>query len=118
MADTNETSNYILTDEDWDQLIATVDVEQSDRDEAEANLRAENWLRANLGIPKNIDVIDWETVAWFPQKQADRNKERIEEQKEHQQQIELYLQEIRDSRERELYIIELYEKYGPMGMEP
>ena len=116
MADTNETSNYILTEEDWDQLIAGVDVEQSDRDEAEANLRAENWLRADLEIPENIDVT-WETVARFSQKQADRNKERIQEQKEHQQQIELYLQEIRDSRERELFIIELYEKYGPRGME-
>ena len=117
MADTNETSNYILTDEEWDQLIATVDVEQSDRDEADANLRAENWLRANLGIPEHIGV-DWESVARFSQKQADRNKEKIEEQKEQQQQIELYLQEIRDSRERELFIIELYEKYGPKGMEP
>ena len=116
MADTNETSNYILTDDDWDQLIASVDVEQLDRDEAEANLRAENWLRADLEIPENEDVT-WETVARYSQKKADKNQERIQEAEEQQRQFELYLQEIRDSREREMFIIELYEKYGPMRIE-
>ena len=117
MDNTNSNNNYVLTDDDWDQLIASVDVEQLDRDEAEANLRAENWLRADLEIPENEDVT-WETVARYSQKKADKNQERIQEAEEQQRQFELYLQEIRDSRERELFIIELYEKYGPKGMEP
>ena len=113
----NSSNNYVLTDDDWDRLLDSIDVDQMDREEAEANLRVEESLRADYEIPENEEVT-WETVARYSQKQADKNKERIAEQNEQQQQIQLYLQEIRDSRERELFIIELYEKYGPKGMEP
>ena len=105
----NNDGNYVLSDHDWDRLIDSINVDEMDRQEAEANSRLEEELRNEYEIPLNTEV-NWESVARYSQKQADKIKERIDEQNEQLRQIQLYLEDMRDAHERELFINELYQE--------
>ena len=105
----DNSNNYVLNDQDLDILIDSIDVDEMNRQEEEANSRLEEELRNEYQIPPDEEV-NWASLARFSQKMVDKNRERIQEQKEQQRQFELYLQDIRDEHERQLYIDQIYQE--------
>jgi hypothetical protein len=105
----DKSNNYVLNDQDLEILIDSIDVDEMNRQEEEANSRLEEELRNEYQIPPDEEV-NWASLARFSQKMVDKNRERIQEQKEQQRQFELYLQDIRDEHERQLYIDQIYQE--------
>ena len=109
MVNTEDSGNDILTNDEWDRLLDSLDIEQMEKNQAEATLRVDEYLRVEYKIPQNEEV-KWETLCSIAQKQDEKNREIIQDVEEQQRQM-------RDAHEREMFILKLYQKQGPKRME-